>query len=141
METEQERNKRAVLRFNKEAIEQGLADAFEELLDPSFINHTAPAGMPKGKEGMIRFIRDVLHPAFSDLRVEVYDQIAEGDKVVTRKAFKATHTGMFMDVAPTGKAITFPVIDIIRLRDGKYIEHWGIRDTYSVLRQLTTEAR
>ena len=137
MDSELEKNKAVVIRFNKEAIEQGRLEAFDELLDPSFINHTAPAGMPSGRDGMVRFIIDVLRPAFSDLRADIYDQIAEGDKVVTRKAFHATHTGSFMGIPATGKPIVFPVIDIIRLRDGKYIEHWGIRDTHSVLQQLT----
>lgn len=139
MNSEVARNKAAVTRFNKEAIEQGNLTAFDELLDSSFINHTAPAGMPPGKEGMVRFIIDVLRSAFSDLRVEIYDQIAEDDKVVTRKAFHATHTGAFMGIPATGKTIVFPVIDIVRLRDGKYVEHWGIRDTHSVLRQLTQD--
>ena len=137
MDSEVEKNKAVVTRFNKEAIEEGRLAAFEELIDPSFINHTAPAGMPKGRDGMVRFILDVLRPAFPDLRVEIYDQIAEGDKVVTRKAFHATHSGTFMGVPATGKTIRFSVIDIVRLRDGKYIEHWGIRDTHSVLQQIS----
>lgn len=137
MESETERNKRIVTRFNKEAIEQGNLDAFDELIASDFINHTAPAGMPKGKEGMSRFIIGVIRQAFPDLRVEIYDQVAEGDKVVTRKAFHATHTGPFMGIPATGKSIVFPIIDIVRLRDGQYIEHWGIRDTHSVLQQLT----
>ena len=137
MDSEVEKNKAIVTRFNREAIEEGRLDAFDELIDPSFINHTAPAGMPKGRDGMVRFILDVLRPAFPDLRVEIYDQIAEGDKVVTRKAFHATHSGTFMGVPATGKTIRFSVIDIVRLRDGKYIEHWGIRDTHSVLQQIS----
>lgn len=134
-----EDNKAIVVRFNKEAIEEGRLAAFDELIDPSFINYTAPAGMPPGKDGIVRFIMDVLRSAFTDLRVEIYDQVAEGDKVVTRKAFHATHTGTFMGIPATGKTIVFPIIDIIRLRDGKYIEHWSIRDTQSVLQQLTQD--
>ena len=139
MNTETELNKQIVARFNREAIEQGRIEAFDELIAPDFINHTAPAGMPKGPEGMVRFILDVIRPAFPDLRVTIYDQIAEGDKVVTRKAFHATHSGPFMGIPATGKSIVFPIIDIVRLRDGQYIEHWGIRDTYTVLKQLTQE--
>lgn len=137
MNSDVEKNKAIVTQFNKEAIEEGRLAAFDELIDDSFINHTAPAGMPPGRDGMIRFILEVLRPAFPDLRVEIYDQVAEGDKVVTRKAFHATHSGPFMGIPATGKIIRFPVIDIVRLRDGKYIEHWGIRDTHSVLQQIS----
>ncbi|GAB4022947.1 ester cyclase [Spirosoma koreense] len=137
MLSETDHNKAIVTRFNKEAIEQGRREAFDELIADSFINRTAPAGMPPGREGMVRFILDVLRPAFGDLRVEIYDQIAEGDKVVTRKAFHATHVGPFMGIPATGRSIIFPIIDIIRLQDGKYVEHWSIRDTHAVLQQLT----
>jgi steroid delta-isomerase-like uncharacterized protein len=137
MSSESERNKAIVTRFNKEAIGEGRLAVFEELIDVAFINHTAPAGMPSGRDGVVRFIIDVLRPAFPDLHVEIYDQVAEGDKVVTRKAFHGTHLGSFMGIPATGKSIVFPVIDIIRLQHGKYIEHWSIRDTHAVLQQLT----
>lgn len=136
MNTEGEKNKAIVRQFNREAIEQGRLEAFDELIASTFINHTAPAGMPKGKDGMVQFIIDVLRPAFSDLRVDIYDQIAEGDKVVTRKAFHAIHSGAFMGIPATGKSIVFPIIDIVRLQSGQYVEHWNIRDTFTVLQQI-----
>ena len=132
--------KSVVRRFNEEVIAGGDRAAFDALMAPDFVNRSAPPGAPNDGESMWNTFATVLRPALEGLAVVIHDQIAEGDKVVTRKAFKATHTGPFMDVPATGKSITFPVVDIVRLRDGKYIEHWGIRDTYSVLRQLTTES-
>ncbi|HEY8972179.1 MAG TPA: ester cyclase [Puia sp.] len=54
--------------------------------------------------------------------------MAEDDIVVTYKAFHAIHTGPLMGIAPSGQPVVITIIDIVRLRNGKYIEHWGIRD-------------
>src|SRR4051794_35726487 len=98
MTTVTEQNKSTVIRFNKEFIEQGNVEAFYELMSPSFINRTAPAGISKGMDGMLYFINDVLRKSFTILRVDILDQIAEDDKVTTRKAIHLSHTGIFMNV-------------------------------------------
>ena len=127
------------MRFNKEFLEGGNVAVLDELVHPDFVNHTAAPGVAKGKEGLIHFVNGIMRVSFPDLIVEIYDQVAENDLVTTRKAFHATHLGSFMGIEPTGKKIILNVIDIIRLKDGKYFEHWGIRDTQDLLRQLTRE--
>jgi len=130
-----EKNKEIVRRFNKEVIEQGNLDTFRLLMDNDFINHSAPI-TANGADGMWNTFSNVLRPAFPDLFVEIYEQIAEGDKVVTRKVIKATHTGKLFDISPTGQKIKIDVIDIVRIKDGKYIEHWGINTLQTVLSEL-----
>ena len=132
----QEQNKATVARFNKEFIQGGSMDAFNEIIATDFINQTAPPGVPKGPEGVLYFFNHFLKPAFPDLRVEIYDQVAEGDKVTTRKSFHATHTGEFMGVPATNKRVVMDVIDILRLRDNRLVEHWGVLDFQSVMAQL-----
>ncbi len=117
-------NKAVVTRFNKAFIEKGDMQAFEEIIDPGFINHTAAPGIEKGPEGMIRVIMG-LRNSFPDITVEIHEQVAENDLVVTRKTLHATHTGEFMGIAPTGKTIKVPVIDMVQLHNGRYIGHWG----------------
>ncbi|MBI1245939.1 MAG: ester cyclase [Alphaproteobacteria bacterium] len=129
-------NKRAVMRFNMDVIGKGDAAAFAELFDPDFVNRTAPPGMPPGKDGMWNTIVNVLRPAFPDLTVEILDQFAEGDRVCTRKIIRGTHKGALMGIAPTGKAVAIDVIDIVRLRDGRYLEHWGMNSLAAVVAQL-----
>lgn len=131
-----QRNKAIVSRFNKEVIEQGNEGAFRELMDPSFVNRTAPPGMPAGPDGMSFMFNRVLRPAFPDMKVEIHDQIAEGDKVTTRKTIRGTHRGELMGTAATNRSVAIEVIDVVRLRDGRYVEHWGINDLPSVLAQL-----
>lgn len=135
---ELEQNKSAVIRFNKEYIERGEERAFEEIISPEFINHTAPPGVPKGPDGVRYFFNNFLKPAFPDLKVEIHDQLAEGDKVTTRKSFCATHSGEFMGIPPTGKSVIMDVIDIIRLKEGKFVEHWNVIDLGGVMQQINS---
>ena len=72
------------------------------------------------------------------VKVVIHDMVAEGDRVTTRKSFQATHTGEFFGVPATHKNVVMDVIDIVRLREGKYIEHWGILDTHGLMTQITT---
>lgn len=130
-----DKNKEVVIRFNKEVIEQGRLDTFNELMDNDFINRTAPPTM-NGSDGMWNTFNNILRPAFPDLVVEIYDQIAEEDKVTTRKAIIGTHTGSLMGILPTSKKIKIDVIDIVRLRNGKYLEHWGVNTLQTVLSEL-----
>jgi steroid delta-isomerase-like uncharacterized protein len=131
-----EQNKAAVIRFNKEFIEAGNMETFAELVSNDLINHSAPAGAPNGPESMVYFIQGILKKGFPDLTVEILDQVAEGDKVTTRKTFRGTHSDDFMGIPPSQKKVTISVIDIIRLEDGKYAEHWGFSNLAEVMADL-----
>ena len=132
-----EQNKNAVIRFNKEFIEQGNMESFKELVANDLYNHSAPQDLPTGPESMIYFLQHILKAGFPDLKVEIFDQVAEGDKVTTRKAFHATHGGEFMGIPASYKKVTINVIDIIRLRDGKYVEHWGMSNLSDILKEIS----
>lgn len=137
--TIQEQNKNTVTRFNKEFIEDGNMQTFNELIAADFINHTAPQGVPKGPEGVVIFFNHFLKPSFPDLKVVIHDQIAEGDKVTTRKSFKGTHKGDFMGMPATNKQVVMDIIDILTLRDGKFTEHWNVLDMQNVIMQLSAQ--
>ena len=74
--------------------------------------------------------------AISDFREEVVDQIAEGDKVVTRLSGSGRHTGELMGAAPTGKELKWTAVVISRFIDGKIAEEWVEFDALSFLQQL-----
>ena len=130
------RNKDTVRRFNMEVIQDGNLASFEALMAPDFVNRSAPPGMPAGPEGMWNPFNDVLRPALSELAVTLHDQVAEGDKVTTRKTITGVHTGELMGITATGRTIAIEVIDIVRVQDGQYVEHWGINTLPVVLSQL-----
>jgi steroid delta-isomerase-like uncharacterized protein len=131
LETEQ--NKAIVRRFNKEVIEEGNVTAFHELVSPNVINRTAPPSIPNTGEGMRHMIMNGLRPAFPDLVVEIQEMIAERDLVVTRKTLHGTHRETFMGIPASNKKVSLPVIDIIRIQDGQYVEHWGMRDAQQLI--------
>jgi predicted ester cyclase len=92
---------------------------FQELVAQDFVNRTAAPGASSGRDGMILRFNRVLRPAYPDLTVEIHDQVAQGDKVTTRKTLRGTHRGELVGIVPTGKQVTIDVIDIVRLRNGQ----------------------
>ncbi|BDU74684.1 ester cyclase [Mesoterricola silvestris] len=131
-----ETNKAVVRRFNEEVIVKGDRRAFEALMDADFVNRSAPQGMPNGPESMWSTFQNVLRPALAGLEVTIHSQIAEGDLVTTRKTVSGTHAGTLMGIEATGRPVTIDVIDIVRIQDGRYVEHWGINTLAGVLSQL-----
>jgi predicted ester cyclase len=130
-----EENKQVVIRFNKEFIELGNTEVLQEIVAPSFINHTIPQGFPNDVSGLIQFI-GVLRTGFPDLHVNILQQVAENDLVTTLKTLEGTHTGTVMGHAPTGKKVTMTVIDMVRIHNGQYVDHWGKNDVMQVIQQL-----
>jgi len=74
--------------------------------------------------------------AFSDFRVIIHDQIAEGDKVVTYKTVMGTHREEFRGIPATGEMIEFQVIDIFRIEENKITECWGVFEELKFMQQL-----
>jgi predicted SnoaL-like aldol condensation-catalyzing enzyme len=125
MQSVQQSNKAIVTRFNKEFIEQGNIQAFEEIVAADFVNRSAATlNIPAGREGIKDYIVDVLHKALREVKVDIFEQIAEGDTVVTRKAISGVQVGTFLNNPPTHQRITMHCIDIVKLKDGQYVEHW-----------------
>ena len=76
-----------------------------------------------------------------DLRIEIQDVIVAGDKVVARTAYHGTHTVPFLaSLPPTGRAFSFGTIDIWRVKDGRFVEHWDQVDIAGLQRQLASKA-
>lgn len=137
--TVSDQNKKIVRRFNTEVVENNNTDAFREIISPAFINHSAPPGVSNGPDGVLYFFNEFLRPAFPDLKVDILFQVAENDVVTTHKVFQATHRGPFMGVPATRKRISIEVMDIIRLKQGQFVEHWCVVDWQAVLAQLSAQ--
>ena len=137
-------NKEAVRRFNLRVIQEGDRAAFEELMAEDFVNRSAPPGTPNGREAMWDTFHDVLRPGLFSLRVVIHDQIAEDEKVTTRKTITGVHEGPLLGIEPTHSHVAIDIIDIVRLENGQYVEHWGINTLPTVLtklRQIRNEAQ
>jgi len=123
--------RRFVERYQNDADEAALV----EHIHPNVVDHSRPPGIAPGIEG-VRQQFDGFRAAFSGFRATILDQIAEGDKVVTRKVFRGTHTGPFQGIAPTGRDVEIHVIDIVRVSEGQVVEHWNCVDRLGLLAQL-----
>ncbi len=130
-----EENKAVVRRFVEEVQSHHKLELLDQLFDPSFNDHASFQGSVPGIEGFKQLFGMMLG-AFPDLHAIIHDQIAEGDKVVTRKTFEATHKGDFRGVPPTGKQVEIGVIDIFRVVDGRIVEHWMQADFLGLMQQL-----
>ncbi|WP_350015495.1 ester cyclase [Rhodanobacter sp. IGA1.0] len=128
--------KAVVRRFNDEVIARGDRASFDALMQPDFVNRSAPAGAPNGPESMWNTFANVLRPALDNLVVTIHDQVAEGDKVTTRKTITGIHVGTLLGVEATGRTVTIEVIDIVRIANGRYAEHWGLNTLAATLAQL-----
>jgi predicted ester cyclase len=136
LSTLQESNKAVIRRFNKDFVETGDRAIYEEIVSPEFTNHSVHGDEPTDREASFFFFTAIFRAAFPDVKVAIHDQFADGDTVVTRKSYQGTHTGPFMEIPGTGKQVEIAVIEIIRLRDGKYVDHWATADMLGLLQQL-----
>jgi predicted ester cyclase len=93
---------------------------------------TTSASMQQDREQFYATLR----AAFPDIHFMIEDQIAEGDRVVTRWSARATHTGEYQGISPTGKQLSVTGIDIDRIANGKVVECWPHMDELGLLQQL-----
>ena len=129
-----DRNKAFVSHLVREVIGHGNFSLVDELVSPDYVGHSSSPEM-NTREGHKQFFI-ALRNAFPDLELSIEDQIAEGDKVVTRWIARGTHRGEFMGIPPTGKRVVLSGIDIDRVADGKLAECWTVSDDLSLLKQL-----
>src|SRR5215831_16406243 len=127
---------KAVVRRNTGEVQgKGRLDVFEELFDDDFVDHTPQPNMTPDKAGvrqLYRYIRD----AFPDFHADIHWQLADGDRVTTYKTYYGTHEGTFLGVAQTHRKIHFDSVDVMRVRDGKIVEHWGVGNLLSLMQQI-----
>lgn len=133
-----EENKAIVRQMVDEIQNRHNLDRLEDFFDPHFVNHLE-AGEEASELNSVERTRALfghMFTAFPDLYVTIHSQVAEGDKVVTHKTLAGTHQGEFMGTAPTGRPFAFSVIDILRLENGKIVEHWAVQDRLAMMQQL-----
>src|SRR4028118_178354 len=130
-----EDNKALVRRFVDEVQSAGNIDLIDEICSSEFVNHSTPPGTPPDCQG-IKILTAMFRGAFPDSYFTVEDMVAEGDKVVTRKTFHGTHEGEFMGIPPSGRSVSMGLIDIVRISEGRVVEHWSEGDSLGMMQQL-----
>ena len=131
-----EENKAILQRFNElagEVFRTGNVDALDE--GPRPRARLSPAGAPPDLQSFKRFLA-MFRLACPDMRYTVEDMIAEGDKVVDRLTWQATHQGPFMGIPPTGNRLRVTEIHINRIAEGRIVERWAQPDLLGLMQQL-----
>jgi steroid delta-isomerase-like uncharacterized protein len=131
-----EENRAIFRRYVEEAWEKGNMEVADEVFADRYVSHQ-PDGSEeeRGPEDVKLFLRQY-REAFPDLRITIGDQIAEGDRVVTRWSSRGTHRGEFRGIAPTGNEVRLTGIGIFRFSDGKVVESWDNFDQLGMMQQL-----
>lgn len=123
-------------RLIDEAFSQGRLEVADELIADEFVEHQAFGPRhPPGSEG-VKAVIARLHRAFSDFQLTTQEVAIVGDTVWMRNVATGTHDGLFMDQAATGRSIRIEVFDVVRVVDGRVVEHWGVADRLAVLLQI-----
>jgi steroid delta-isomerase-like uncharacterized protein len=127
---------KALVRRLIEEVEKGNLDVIDELLASDFVDHDLLPDQEPDREGYKRGIAED-SAAFSNLSINIEDQIAEGDKVMTRFTWRGTHDQRpFLGIEPTGKTVEARAIFIHRISEGKIMEEWSASDMLETRRQL-----
>ena len=129
-----EANKAVVRRLFDECLNRHNPDLYPELY--SDVVYRAPA-MGELRNEEHRHLLLSLFAGFPDAHWTVEDQVAEGDRVVTRWTFTGTHRGTFMGVAASGRRLHCTGMCIDRIVGGKIVEEWEEWDTLGMMQQLT----
>jgi steroid delta-isomerase-like uncharacterized protein len=133
-----EKNKKTVRRFYDEVMNAGNLNVIDELIADDYVEHEEFPGIPTNKDGVRQFIK-LYRDAFPDLKAHVDDVLAENDKVVILTRLTGTHKGDFLGHKGTGRKFELPYAYVVRMKDGKAVEHWGYADNAKMFEQLQIE--
>ena len=110
-----EENMTLARRFMEARI-KGDLDTLDEMMAPNFVNHTSLLSVQEPDREGVKWATAQLSAAISNPSAHIEDQIAQGDKVVTRSVVHAIHDrGELMGVAPSGREMTFMPVFIHRI--------------------------
>lgn len=130
-----EANKTLIRRMIEEDLNTGDPAVTEQVFATDFFDHTNPPGMQHGWEGHKQILK-LFRAAFPDVMWTITDMIAEGDKVMVRLIWRGTHTGDFFGIPATGKTVEVHGTHLLRVANGRIVEHWGNDDDLGLMRQL-----
>jgi steroid delta-isomerase-like uncharacterized protein len=131
-----EENKSVVRRWYAEVTNQGKLEVADELLAPEYVCHDPNSEAGEVRADTLKESITYFRNALAEMRFEIEDMIAEGDKVVTRWTLRGTHRGELFGVKPTGERVAMSGIVISRVAEGKIVEEWDEYDLLGLMRQL-----
>ena len=134
-----EENKAIFRRYAEEVGNQHNFEIVDEIFERYIAHQPDGSTLERGPQDVKRF-QEEYHSAFPNFHISIEDQIAEGDKVVSRYTIRGIHQRAFRDMAPSGKEIEIKGVTIFRFSpEGKVVETWDSYDQLSLMRQSTEQ--
>jgi predicted ester cyclase len=133
-----EKNKDAVIRFNKAYWESGNVKIVKEFFLDYYVDHFEPHdgnSPPIDTILLVEFMTG-FKKSFSNVNIEFHEVLGEGDKVSLLKTITATHTGEFMGKAATGKKVVINIVETDILKNGKITDTWALSNLPQVIQAL-----
>lgn len=135
-----ETNKQVVRDFVQRVWVERHLGALPDFWTSDCVNYAMPLGSDNRGLSVLQAYHEQFLAAFSalsDIHIDIVQQVAEEDRVVTQMTTRAKHTGTFLGHAPTGKTIALDSIRIDRLDAGKIAEHWSVADMVGLMQQMS----
>ena len=130
-----EQDKQKIVRFIDDVLNQDHWDHLDEYVARDAVDHLVPPGFPNNIEGFRAFFA-AFRAAFPDYEYTVEDTLGQGDLIAQRVTGHGTMKGPFLGMPPTGKQATWSELHLVKIKDGKVVEHWGNVDQLNMLMQL-----
>ena len=125
-----------VRRLIDEGFNEGNLELCDDITAPDLAEHQIYGpNHAAGAEG-VKAVIVSLRRAYSDFRLEIQHLAVDGDLVWLHMRGSGTNDGAFMGNQPTGRRMEIDVFDLIRVVDGRMVEHWGVPDRLGAMRQL-----
>lgn len=128
-------NMKVMNRFYDEVCNQHNVAVIDELVSPDFVEHDTSTGMAPTREGLKQFFTMMI-AAFPDMKFTTEYMAAQDDRVLWYGTMTGTQKGTMMGIPATDKAVTVNIFDMVRIVDGKAVEHWGVSDVMGLMTQL-----
>lgn len=110
-------------------------DRLSTYIDDKFVDHNAMPGYPAGKTGCVAMFKDYVK-AFPDVHAEMDLMFAQGDWVAMKFTTTGTSQGAFMGMPATQKKIKMDEVHLLRIVNGKCVEHYGLEDDMTMMHQM-----
>src|SRR5215203_4407836 len=131
----EEENKASFRRYLEEAWNQSNLEVVDQIFDRYLSHQLDGSVLERGPQDVKHFVGE-FRSAFPDLRLIIGEQLAEGDKVVSRGTIRGTHLREFRSMAPTGEEMEIPGMAVFRFsEEGRVVESWDSYDQLSLMRQ------
>jgi len=126
---------KVLMRRFYDGVNAGDFNVIDELVADDVVEHEEFPGIEPNKDGVRQFF-NLFRSAFPDLRMDPHEILVDGDMVCARITVTGTHQGEFMGIPPTGRRFEVGGFDLVRIRDGQAVEHWGLTDNMTMMQQL-----